>query len=44
MNEGGCTFKQLEKEVETLLLARHVTTVGDEECEGLIGQQLEGIV
>ena len=44
MNESGSSLKQLEKGVEALVLARHVTTVGDEECETLIGQELEGIV
>jgi hypothetical protein len=44
MKEKGSTFKELEKEIEDLVLARHITTVGDEECENLIGQELEGIV
>lgn len=44
MNESGSSLKDLEKEIEALVLARHITTVGDEEYESLIGQELEGIV
>jgi hypothetical protein len=30
MKESGSTLKELEKEIEGMVLARHITTVGDE--------------
>ena len=44
MKQEGGSFNQLINQIEMMATAKNITTVGDEECEEMINEELTTIV